>query len=120
MLWVFFRFLAIGRGIENKTMQDKAGGRKVASRSLFPPSRALPVRMRICFFSAARASFVPPCHDSVPANAEKTAKQFAENSHSKINKIVEAGQGEFSIDDADIAYKKKIRVVSTITYSLKD
>ena len=54
------------------------------------------------------------------ANAETTAKQFAENSHSKINKIVEAGQGEFSIDNADIPYKKKIRVVSTITYSLKD
>ena len=54
------------------------------------------------------------------ANAETTAKQFAENSHSKINKIVEAGQGEFSIDEADIPYKKKIRVVSTITYSLKD
>lgn len=54
------------------------------------------------------------------ANAEKTASQFAENSHSTINKIVEAGQGEFSIDDADDAYKKKVRVVSTITYSLKD
>ena len=54
------------------------------------------------------------------ANAETTAKQFAENSHSKINKIVEAGQGEFSIDDVDIPYKKKVRVVSTITYSLKD
>ena len=54
------------------------------------------------------------------ANAETTAKQFAENSHSKINKIAEAGQGEFSIDDADIPYKKKVRVVSTITYSLKD
>ena len=54
------------------------------------------------------------------ANAETTAKQFAENSHSKINKIVEAGQGEFSIDDADIPYKKKVRVVSTITYALKD
>ena len=53
-------------------------------------------------------------------NAEKTAKQFAENSHSKINKIVEAGQGEFSIDDSDIPYKKRVRVVSTITYSLKD
>ena len=50
------------------------------------------------------------------ANAETTAKQFAENSHSKINKIVEAGQGEFSIDDADIPYKKKVRVVSTITF----
>ena len=54
------------------------------------------------------------------ANAEKTASQFAENSHSTINKIVEAGQGEFSIDGADIPYKKKVRVVSTITYSLKD
>ncbi|MBQ9636717.1 MAG: SIMPL domain-containing protein [Prevotella sp.] len=54
------------------------------------------------------------------ANAEKTASQFAENSHSKINKIVEAGQGEFSIDEGDVPYKKKIRVVSTITYSLKD
>lgn len=54
------------------------------------------------------------------ANAEKTASQFAENSHSKINKIVEAGQGEFSIDEGDAPYKKKVRVVSTITYSLKD
>ncbi|MCI6803950.1 MAG: hypothetical protein MR893_11500, partial [Prevotellaceae bacterium] len=54
------------------------------------------------------------------ANAEKTATQFAENSHSTINKIVEAGQGEFSIDDADDPFKKKVRVVSTITYSLKD
>ena len=54
------------------------------------------------------------------ANAEKTASQFAENSHSTINKIVEAGQGEFSIEEADIPYKKKVRVVSTITYSLKD
>ena len=54
------------------------------------------------------------------ANAEKTASQFAENSHSTINKIVEAGQGEFSIVSADSPYKKKVRVVSTITYSLKD
>lgn len=55
------------------------------------------------------------------AAAEKTAQQFAENSHSTINKIVEAGQGEFSIDEAeDAAYQKKVRVVSTITYSLKD
>ena len=54
------------------------------------------------------------------AAAEKTAQQFAENSHSTINKIVEAGQGEFSIEEADIPYQKKVRVVSTITYSLKD
>ena len=45
------------------------------------------------------------------SNAEKTAKQFAENSHSKINKIVEAGQGEFSIESSEIPYKKNVRVV---------
>ena len=34
-------------------------------------------------------------------NAEKTAEQFAENSNSKLNKILTADQGQFSIDDRD-------------------
>ena len=56
------------------------------------------------------------------SNAQKTAEQFAENSHSKLNKIVTADQGQFSIEDAsDTApWLKKIRVVTTVTYSLKD
>lgn len=56
------------------------------------------------------------------ANAQKTAEQFAENSKSKLNKIITADQGQFSIDavDENIPYKMKIRVVTTITYSLKD
>lgn len=55
-------------------------------------------------------------------NAEKTAEQFADNSKSKLGKIVYADQGQFSIDDRDgnTPYIKKIRVVTTITYSLKD
>lgn len=55
-------------------------------------------------------------------NAEKTAQQFAKNSHSKLNKIVSADQGQFSIDDRDsnTPYIKKVRVVTTVTYSLKD
>ncbi len=55
-------------------------------------------------------------------NAEKTAQQFAENSHSKLNKIVSADQGQFSIDDRDsnTPWIKKVRVVTTVTYSLKD
>ena len=55
-------------------------------------------------------------------NAEKTAQQFAENSHSQLNKIVSADQGQFSIDDRDSStpWIKKVRVVTTITYSLKD
>ena len=55
-------------------------------------------------------------------NAEKTAAQFAENSKSKIDKIMNADQGQFSIEDRDQStpYVKKVRVVTTIVYSLKD
>ena len=55
-------------------------------------------------------------------NAEKTAQQFAENSHSKLDKIVSADQGQFSIDNRDdnTPFIKKVRVVTTVTYSLKD
>ena len=56
------------------------------------------------------------------ANAQKTAEKFAANSKSKLNKIVSADQGQFSIDDRDqtTPYIKKVRVVTTIVYSLKD
>lgn len=56
------------------------------------------------------------------ANAEKTAQQFAENSHSKLNKIVSADQGQFSIEalNTNTPWMKKVRVVTTVTYSLKD
>ncbi len=55
-------------------------------------------------------------------NAEQTAQQFAKNSHSRLNKIVSADQGQFSIDDRDAntPYIKRVRVVTTVTYSLKD
>lgn len=55
-------------------------------------------------------------------NAEQTAAQFAENSKSQIDKIMNADQGQFSIEDRDsnTPYIKKVRVVTTVTYSLKD
>lgn len=55
-------------------------------------------------------------------NAEATAQEFATNSNSKLNKITKADQGQFSIDDRDAntPYIKKVRVVTTITYSLKE
>ena len=55
-------------------------------------------------------------------NAEQTAKQFANNSHSTISKIISADQGQFSIDDRDAntPYIKRVRVVTTVTYALKD
>lgn len=55
-------------------------------------------------------------------NAELTAEQFAKNSNSKIDKILTADQGQFSIENRDnnTPYIKKVRVVTTVTYSLKD
>ena len=55
-------------------------------------------------------------------NAETTAEQFAKNSKSSLDKIMHADQGQFSIDDRDqnTPYIKKVRVVTTVTYSLKD
>ena len=55
-------------------------------------------------------------------NAEKTAQQFAKNSNSKLNKIVSADQGQFSIENRDMytPWIKKVRVVTTVTYSLKN
>ncbi|MDE7397258.1 MAG: SIMPL domain-containing protein [Muribaculum sp.] len=55
-------------------------------------------------------------------NAREAAKKFAEDSDSKLGKIKTASQGQFSIEDRDqyTPYVKRIRVVSTIVYYLKD
>ena len=55
-------------------------------------------------------------------NAQKTADQFAEASNSGLGRILTADQGQFSIDNRDenTPYIKKLRVVTTVTYSLKN
>lgn len=55
-------------------------------------------------------------------NAREAAKKFADDSDSKLGKIKTASQGQFSIEDRDqyTPYMKKVRVVSTIEYYLKD
>ena len=56
------------------------------------------------------------------SETQKTAAQFAEASECDLGKIVIADQGQFSIDNRDdnTPYIKKLRVVTTVTYSLKD
>ena len=63
----------------------------------------------------------PKMMDEAIENAKKTANQFAEKSGLKLNKIETADQGYFSIDDRDVNTPqiKKLRVVTTVTYSLK-
>lgn len=55
-------------------------------------------------------------------NARKAAEQFARDSKSKVGKIQSASQGLFSIEDAapGLEYKKNVRVVTTVVYSLID
>ena len=55
-------------------------------------------------------------------NAQKTAEQFTEASKCDLGSIQTAGQGQFEIEDRDqnTPYIKKLRVVTTITYSLND
>lgn len=77
-----------------------------------------PVKYEYVSFTAMK----PEMMQEAIANAEKTAKQFADNSHSRLDKILTADQGQFSIVDRDsnTPYVKKVRVVTTVTYSLKD
>lgn len=55
-------------------------------------------------------------------NAREAANKFADDSDSRLGKIKTASQGQFSIEDRDqyTPYIKRIRVVSTIVYYLKD
>lgn len=55
-------------------------------------------------------------------NAREAAIKFAEDSKSKLGKIKSANQGQFTIEDRDAntPYIKKVRVVSTVDYYLKD
>ena len=55
-------------------------------------------------------------------NAREAAQKFAKDSDSELGKIKRASQGQFSINDRDAntPYIKRIRVVTTIDYSLED
>ena len=60
--------------------------------------------------------------DEAIKNARATAEQFAHVSDSQLGRIENASQGQFTIEDRDenSPYIKKVRVVSTITYSIED
>ena len=64
----------------------------------------------------------PQMIEEATKNARQAAEKFAEDSDSKLGKIRNAYQGQFSITDRDAntPYIKKVRVVTTIDYSLED
>ena len=64
----------------------------------------------------------PQMIEEATKNARAAAIKFAKDSDSKLGKIKRAYQGQFSIEDRDAntPYIKRIRVVTTIDYSLED
>ncbi|MBR4984987.1 MAG: SIMPL domain-containing protein [Proteobacteria bacterium] len=67
-------------------------------------------------------SIKPEMIGEATKNARSAAEQFANDSGSKVGKIKNATQGYFSIDSAATGLEdmKKIRVVTTIEYTLSD
>ena len=64
----------------------------------------------------------PAMIEEATKNAREVARKFAKDSGSRLGKIKNASQGQFSINDRDAStqYIKKVRVVSTIKYYLSD
>ena len=67
-------------------------------------------------------SIKPEMIATATANARQAADKFAADSHSNLGKIKTASQGQFSIEDRDqyTPFIKTVRVVTYITYELKN
>ena len=67
-------------------------------------------------------SIKPEMIEAATRNAREAAQKFAKDSSSELGKIKTASQGQFSIDDRDAntPYIKNVRVVSTVSYFLKN
>ena len=64
----------------------------------------------------------PEMIEEATQNARETAKKFAKDSDSRLGKIKTANQGTFTIEarDSNTPYIKKVRVVTSVTYYLKN
>ena len=64
----------------------------------------------------------PQMIEEATMNAREAAEKFAKDSHSRLGKIKTANQGTFTIEnrDSNTPYIKKVRVVTSVTYYLKN
>jgi hypothetical protein len=64
----------------------------------------------------------PQMIEEATMNAREAAVKFAKDSGSRLGKIKTANQGSFTIEnrDSNTPYIKKVRVVSSVTYYLKN
>lgn len=64
----------------------------------------------------------PAMIEEATRNARTSAQKFADDSGSRLGKIRRASQGQFTVTDRDhnTPYLKKVRIVTTVEYYLKD
>ena len=64
----------------------------------------------------------PAMIEEATMNAREAAEKFAKDSDSRLGKIKTANQGTFTIEnrDSNTPYIKKVRVVTSVTYYLKN
>lgn len=64
----------------------------------------------------------PQMIEEATRNAREVAQKFAKDSDSRLGKIKTASQGTFTIEDRDsnTPYIKKVRIVTSVTYYLKN
>lgn len=64
----------------------------------------------------------PEMIEEATRNAREAAEKFAKDSDSKLGKIKTANQGTFTIEnrDSNTPYIKRVRVVTSVTYYLKN
>lgn len=63
----------------------------------------------------------PQMVEEAMKNAKATAEQFARDANARLDGVITAQQGQFSIEDRDqnTPYIKRIRVVNTVEYAIK-
>lgn len=76
---------------------------------------------QISFDYTSFTDIKPVMMEEAIANARKTADQFASTSGSRLGKILNASQGQFTMSslDENTPHIIKLRVITTITYSLE-
>lgn len=78
-------------------------------------------RYNVAYEFTGLNSIKPQMIEEATKNARAAAEKFAKDSDSKLGKIRNASQGQFSISDRDAntPYIKSVRVVTTINYYLR-
>ena len=78
-------------------------------------------RYNVAYEFTGLNSIKPQMIEEATKNARASAEKFAKDSDSKLGKIRNASQGQFSISDRDAntPYIKSVRVVTTINYYLR-